>query len=221
MILLSQWYEPESSHRRDELGRVREANQAGGLFSRSIYVDGESRRWTYGELLSLAATEAPGEIVALANTDIEFNDTIRLLESGCIPNRLFALTRWESPSSPRMTGHLASERFFSGSQDVWVFVAGRVPVPEGTFSISLGHVGCENAFLGCMVHAGCEVFNPALDVSTFHVHAEPPPDDRPSVQGWFAYPELTTLIGTGLVFGHFWPAPGSETKAMIVPTWQP
>jgi hypothetical protein len=218
VILLSQWYEPKSPARRAELARVREANEGSGLFSRTIYVDGEVKRWTYGDFLTLAAAEAPGETIALANTDIEFNDTIQLLDP-CPPNRIYALTRWESPSSPRMIGHFANERFFSGTQDVWVFQAGGVPAHSD--SIPLGHVGCENAFLGSMVNAGCEVFNPALDVRTMHIHAEPPGDDRPAVQGFFAYPELTTLIGTGLVFGHPWPALGPDIKAMIVQTWQP
>jgi hypothetical protein len=220
VILLSQWYEPESPSRRAELLRVRESNENSGLFSRAIYVDGEAKRWTYGEFLEFAAKEAPGETVALANTDIEFNETIHLLDS-CPPKRVFALTRWESPSSPRMLGHFAGERFFSGSQDVWVFQAGGVPVPPASASIPLGHVGCENAFLGSMGHAGCEIFNPAIDVRVMHIHADPPEEDRPSVQGWFAYPELTALIGTGLVLCHFWPGSGSEIEARIVQTWQP
>lgn len=217
MILISQWYEPSCSARRSELVRTREANEMGRLFSRSIYLDGSAKRWTYGELLTLAAAEAPGETVVVANTDIEFNETIQLLE-GCPKDRVFALTRWESPSSPRMIGHSADERFFSGSQDSWVFLGGGVPIPPESSKIHLGHIGCENAFVGALYNSGCEIFNPAIDVRTMHIHKDPPEEGRPSVSGFYAYPELTTLIGTGLILGHLWP---SSNVAKVEQTWQP
>jgi hypothetical protein len=54
MILLSQWYEPGDSHRRSELAEVREANESSGLFEQCVYVDGDKKRWTYGDFVDLA-----------------------------------------------------------------------------------------------------------------------------------------------------------------------
>jgi hypothetical protein len=222
MILLSQWYEPGDSHRRSELAEVREANESSGLFEQCVYVDGDKKRWTYGDFVDLASQSLAGQVCVLANSDIKFDATIKSIEGSCKPMRLFALTRWDSPVSPRMLGHMAGERFFSGTQDTWVFVGGKVGRPQRLSDIPLGYVGCENAFLGEMVRGGCEVFNPAIDIRKWHVHREPPPENRPSLDGWFVYPELTTSISAGEVLAHFWPAePGAAIEAKVFPTWRP
>jgi hypothetical protein len=222
MILLSQWYKPRESQRRSELAEVREANESSGLFEQCVYVDGEKKRWTYGDFVDLAAQSLAGQVCVLANSDIKFDATIRSIEGSCKPMRLFALTRWESPASPHMVGHMVGDRFFSGTQDTWVFVGGTVGRPERLSKIPLGYVGCENAFLGEMVMGGCEVFNPAIDVRTWHVHREPPPGSRQTVKGWFVYPELTASVSTGEVLAHFWPPDQADNvEAKVFSTWRP
>ena len=221
MILLSQWYSPANGVRLKELADVREANIASGLFSECVYVDGETKQWTYGGLLDFAAKSFSGQVCVLANTDILFDRTILQAESLCEERRVLALTRWESAASPRMLGHLAGERFFSGSQDVWVFTAGRLPATDAIHRISLGTCGCENAFLGELVKAGCGVFNPAIDIRTRHVHSVEPSTHGGSVRGYYAYPELTTIEGAGCVMAHDWPpADSGGMRAEIFQTWQ-
>ena len=221
MILLSQWYSTESSKRNDELLRVRDANENGGLFERCLYVDGESRRWTYGDFLDLAADSFPGEVIVLANTDIEFDETINLASSVAKPNRVTALTRWDSPSSPRMLGHAsACGRFFSGTQDTWLFVGGQLRNPPRLKSVPLGVVGCDQVCVAEWAFAGCEVFNPAIDVRTWHIHADPPASGREQVLGVYGYPELTTLIGSGLVAHHPWPSEDGKISLEVMNSCQ-
>lgn len=221
MILLSQWYSPSDPTRLRELSTVRESNSKSGLFRECEYVDGETRRWTYGAMMSFAADSFAGQVCVVANTDILFDSTILKAEEMCDEKRVVALTRWESASSPRMLGHSAGERFFSGSQDVWAFVAGRTPLPDAIHRIPLGVSGCENAFLGELVRAGCGVINPAIDIRTRHVHAGEPNQCVGSVGGYYAYPELTTAEGEGLVLAHDWPAAdGGRVTMEVIQTWQ-
>jgi hypothetical protein len=221
VILLSQWYTAGSPGRTEELLRVRDANEGGGLFERCVYVDGDARRWTYGDFLDLASESFPGEVVAVANTDIEFDETIGLAAKACTPNRVLALTRWETPASPRMMGHATADgRFFSGSQDTWMFIAGRLANPPRLREVPLGVVACDQVSVAEWTRAGVEVFNPAIDVRTWHIHRDPPPEDREQVFGVYAYPELTTLIGTGLVVWHHWPSEDGRITLEATQTWR-
>lgn len=217
MILLSQWYEPSDESRLAELWRARDANEQSGLFDDVVYLaGGETGRLSFGDFLSFAAKNYEDKVCVIANTDIEFDDTAIPLKEICKPNRIVSLTRWDTPASPRMLGHIAGERFFSGTQDSWAIVGGGLPseVPH----IRLGSVGCENAFLGWAVSAGCEVFDPALDIKTWHIHESSHRAYGEITTGKYAYPELTGLIGTGLVLCHDWPTSGSELEMEAVQT---
>ena len=196
MKLICQWYDPNEQVRRDELEAVRTGNLASGVFDECVYLDG-SVGWSYGALIDYCASHFLGELCVIANTDIRFGNTTPLLVGCCKPNRIIALTRYESEASPRMVGYAVSESFFSGTQDAWGFVAGGIPsIGE---QLMLGTIGCENALLGEAVESGVEVFNPALDIRTYHVHSQPPTDYRPTASGrLYAYPELSTLSSSGL-----------------------
>lgn len=203
MILLSQWYEPRDGARLAELKRARDANESSGFFRECCYVNATGGAMTFGDFFDHAAANFAGEVCVLANTDIEFGDTISVVPSICSQHRIVSLTRWDTPASPRMLGHAVAERFFSGTQDVWCFIGGGLPALEQT--IPMGTVGCDQAVLGWAVTHGCEVFDPALDIKTWHVHASSERPDRACVNGRYAYPELTGLIGTGLCLCHGWP----------------
>lgn len=228
MILLSQWYEPEDETRLAELREARQRNES--LFEEVFYLDGQEKRWGYGDFFALAEEKFPGKACVLANTDIAFGtaDTVRALSEACEKNRLVTLTRWEDSTSPNMLGHFCGTanmqghyRFFSGSQDSWAFIAGGLP--ELKALIPLGAPGCDNAICGWAAKQGCQVFNPALDLKTWHLHANQSRPDRDPVYGWYGYPELTTVNVTGAVAGHTWPlVEGIQTADWeIIKTWQP
>lgn len=210
MILISQWYEPPQPARRNELSAARAANASSGLFDEVVYLDGSSRTLSYADLFSEAEKKFRGQPCVVANTDIAFDETARLLPDICRDGRIIALTAWDSAASPKMLGHAFPElgRFFSGTQDSWAFIAGGL---DGLDSdIPLNTVGCENLLLGRAVRAGFEVLDPAMDVKTWHHHESLIrnhgevflPADQ---ENYYAYPELTTLIGTGLVAAHRMP----------------
>jgi len=203
MILLSQWYEPKDKDRLSELKRARDSNESSGLFSGVVYVDGTSKRWTFADFFSLASQDFYGQPCVLANADIEFDDTIGILSESFRPKRIFALTKWDSPKSPAMLGHFIDGLFFSGTQDTWCFLGGHMP--DSPPQIELGVVGCDQALLGWAVLGGCEVFDPAIDVRTWHAHDSQDRPQRNGASGLYAYPELTTIISSGLVATHPWP----------------
>lgn len=210
MKLICQWYEPQSVARRDELASVRNANESSGLFTECVYLNGD-RRWSYGDFIDYAAEHFSGEPCAIANTDIRFDETASLLEKCCARDRIIALTRWETLVSPRMLGHDFSERFFSGTQDVWGFIGGMIP--RIGRDVLLGTIGCEQAFLGEAVLSKCEVFDPALDIRTHHVHAAEPVVERPTTFGFYAYPELSSMTCSGLCLTHEW-QPGLDPRTV-------
>lgn len=202
MILISQWYQTGDYLRDAELRSARDQNESSGIFKRIVFLDGSSQRHTYNELFDLAKKEFPGEPCVIANTDIVFDDTAKVLEHICEPWRLVTLTRWETECTPRMLGHYHSDLFFSGSQDSWAFVAGEMP--DIAAKVPLGIVGCDQLIVGLAAQAGCEVFNPAMDVKTWHLHAEQSRPKREVCYGLYGYPELTTLCTRGLVLTHDW-----------------
>jgi hypothetical protein len=225
MILLSQWYEPEDPSRLGELVKVRRENEP--LFRETLYLDGREKRWEFADFFAVAAEKYSGEVCVVANSDILFDaQSASQIKTACEQNRLLALTRWEDPTSPNMLGHLILMaegycRFFSGSQDTWAFIGGSLP--ELQISVPLGCPGCDNVLAGWAARSGCQVFNPALDVKTWHVHEKQSRPAREQVYGLYGYPELTTAHMTGIVACHPWPPTENETerKWELKRTWQP
>lgn len=204
MILISQWYTPKDRDRLNELLYVRERNESSGVFDAVVYLDGDSRRLSFRDLFSEASSKFAGQICVVANTDIVFDETMKLLPSVTRKNRIVALTRWESPLSPRMIGHYTREMFFSGSQDSWAFEAGSIASLE--LDIPTGEQGCEQALLGWAVSAGIEIVSPSIDIKTWHVHEDKNVYGNMSVAGMYAYPRMTTCeVGGGVVCVHNFP----------------
>jgi hypothetical protein len=204
VILLVERYIPSDEARLAELTATAAENERLGVFEEFLPLMNSGDRLRYGQAFRMCADRYPGRVCVLANADIRFDETARLLPFAVKSNRLVTLTRWESDATPRMIGHYMNERFYSGSQDVWAFVGGEL-VGIGD-SIPLGYIGCDQAILGEAMLAGYEVVNPALSIKTRHVHAggQRGPGEL-SVAGTYAYPELTTMHMTGSLVHHPWP----------------
>lgn len=222
MILLSQWYEPDDADRLAELKSVRKANESSGLFEQTVYVDGKDRH-SFGRLFDYAASNHPGEVCVIANTDILFDQSASIIPSCCKPNRLVAITRWEPPyTSPRMQGHLIGENFFSGSQDVWAFIAGGMP--ELKEDVPLGYVACDQVIAGWAATRDCEVVNPCLSVRAMHVHKGEGRSWGGVLGGLLGYPEpsIASEECTGLILVHRWPfEEGERQEGKVFPTCRP
>jgi hypothetical protein len=201
MNLFYEHYTSSDPARAAELEDVRARNAAAGLFERIVPVADGGRK-TFAELFALAAAGFPGEICVVANSDIAFDGSLKgaeaWLETAPGP-ALVALTRWDNPASPSMEGRIDADswRFFSHSQDTWMFRAGSLPPFEAGFT--LGIPACENRLAYEAHAAGVAVFNPALSVRTWHHHASAVRSWKESdaYRGPLYFPRLTTLEGVG------------------------
>ena len=108
---------------------------------------------------------------------------------------LVALSRWDDPSGPSMEGRIDPTRwrFYSHSQDTWLFVAGGLPAFEAGFT--LGIPACESRLAHEAFRAGVGVLNPALSVRTWHHHASGTRTWKlaDAYRGPLYFPRLTTL----------------------------
>jgi len=197
MILIHEQYTASDPVREAELALARKQNVAAGVFDQIVPVSGSGRS-TFADLFALAGERFPGRVCVIANADIAFDDSLRgaaaMVGDGSRP-RLIALTRWEDPSGPSMEGRIDPRRwrFYSQSQDAWVFVAGRLPDFEAGFT--LGIPACENRLAYEAYRAGIAVLNPALSVRTWHHHASGARSWKLSdaYRGPLFFPRLTTL----------------------------
>lgn len=158
----------------------------------------DGKRKSFADFFRLAAERFAGEVCVVANADIAFDDSLReaaaLLGSSPRP-LLVALSRWDDPSGPSMEGRVdpARWRFYSHSQDTWMFVAGGLPPFDAGFT--LGIPACESRLAHEAFRAGVGVFNPALSVRTWHHHASGTRTWKraDAYRGPLYFPWLTTL----------------------------
>jgi len=197
MILIYEHYTSADPAREAELARVRELNAAAGIFETILPV-AEGGRKRFADLFALAAERFPGEICVVANSDIAFDASLAGAESLLRRHDrpvLLALSRWDDPSGPSMEGRVDPQtwRFYSHSQDTWIFVAGRLPAFDAGFT--LGIPACESRLAYEAAMAGVAVANPALTVRTWHHHASAVRSWklRDAYQGPLYFPRLTTL----------------------------
>lgn len=195
MILVQQRYQSPNATRQAELDCCREINAGLEAFAHVELVDGAAKRWTFSDFFRLAAERYAGEICAIANSDIAFDDSIALAGPLAEQGVLVALSRWDDPAAPSMEGRVAGDHwhFFSHSQDVWVFKAGGLPAFPA--DIQLGIPQCESRLAYEAAAAGIVVVNPALSIRSFHHHASAVRSWRrkDGYRGPLLFPRLTTV----------------------------
>ena len=197
MILIHEQYASPDPARAAELARVRGINAAAGLFT-TIVPLADGGRKSFADCFQLAARQFAGEVCVVANADIAFDESLHgaaaLLRSWSRP-LLVALSRWDDPSGPSMEGRVdpVHWRFYSHSQDTWIFIAGSLPNFEAGFT--LGIPACENRLAHEAFQAGVGVVNPALSVRTWHHHASATRTWKlaDAYRGPLYFPRLTTL----------------------------
>lgn len=100
--------------------------------------------------------------IIIANSDIYFDETLKLLENINIKNSLITLTRWDLQYNH-------SSIFYNKylSQDSWIFSK---KINEQIGQYFIGQHGCDNRLLYELKQDGIEIINPSLSVKSTHVH---------------------------------------------------
>lgn len=195
MILIQQQYVSSDPARQAELELARAINASCRVFTQVVPVDGGQRRWTFADLFHLAASDFAGRTCVIANSDISFDESLALADGCCDgPPTLLALTRWDDDVAPSMEGRVEQTtwRFYSQSQDAWVFRAGTLPAFQADFR--LGVPRCENRLAFEAARAGVVVRDPALSIRIRHHHATNLRTWKQSdhYRGPLLFPRLTT-----------------------------
>lgn len=145
---------------------VRDLNK----FKNKCEVIVESRR-TYQNIFDYCNMffSSMDDINVLANSDIEFDETIKLLDH-ITENDFIALTRYNRPDNKLQESHLKD---MSDSQDVWCW---KSKIRLIGCNYYLGIPGCDNKIAFNAFDQGYDVRNPSLTVTTYHNHIT---DSRP------------------------------------------
>jgi hypothetical protein len=127
-----------------------------------VHLVAHGRRSTYRDLFDYANRLPAGTVVAVANADIYFDESLRRAASEDLTQRLLCLSRWDVLADGRLAlfEHPAS-------QDAWIF---RVPLPAFPCEFPLGVPGCDNRLAWEASNAGLTVSNPARSVRACHLH---------------------------------------------------
>ena len=102
------------------------------------------------------------QICIVANSDIYFDNSLRLFEKISFQKTLVTLSRYDILPEG---GYKFYNRYLS--QDTWAFGE---KVPENIGDYYIGQHGCDNRLLYEFEQKGWDIKNPSLVVKSFHVH---------------------------------------------------
>lgn len=122
------------------------------------------RRPTYSDFFNKANEVCkPTDIAIFANTDIFFDDSIRLVDR-IKDDQCFALSRYDYQKNGGVILH--NEKW---SQDVWIFKGG-VKKRIDVCAFYMGIPGCDNRIAYEIHKAGYSIRNPAYSIRCIHYH---------------------------------------------------
>lgn len=100
----------------------------------------------------------------IANTDIYFDDSIKLFNTISFTNKFFCLSRYEEENKNEM-GKFAP--YFS--QDSWIFES-PVNINTDNLDFPLGEMGCDGKIAYEFYNQSYQINNPCLSIKSIHVH---------------------------------------------------
>lgn len=122
------------------------------------------KRLTYHEAFQYCNEYCHGKICILTNSDIYYDETLAKLNEITVKNQFICLSRYEHSESGRLEiFHLHD----GDSQDSWIF---RSPIEIHDCQFPMGKPGCDNRIAFLAKKSGYDVFNPAMDIKSYHVH---------------------------------------------------
>lgn len=145
------------------------------------------RRPVYRDFFDLAREECIGHAVAIANSDIYFDETLALAER-VQPGELWCLTRYNVQEGGDISLEAASGKAGS-SADAWIF---RSPLkPFAGDDTMLGVNGCDNYIAYKAYRAGIDLRNPCLSLIVRHLHRSA---ERNCAPDGFTYDKLPDFM---------------------------
>ena len=110
-----------------------------------------------------------GENVILSNSDIYFDNSLELLVNKFMEKKVYCLLRYEilDNGEKDIFRHFDEPR--SDSQDSWIFKA-PLDINLEDVHFSFGTLGCDNIFANVLYNHGYQLYNPAYDIITTHMH---------------------------------------------------
>jgi len=120
-------------------------------------------RPTYQNLIDWANDiSQDGDVVAIANSDIYFDETLNWAHNVNMGATLIALSRWDV--LPNQTKRLFA---YEHSQDAWIF-KGKIHIKGAEYYMGLP--GCDNRIAYDANEQGYRVVNTAKDIISYHLH---------------------------------------------------
>lgn len=155
-----------------------------------IYID---HRTNYADYFTYANEHLAGEMVLICNTDIFYDDSLRLVGKFPFPvfgmgsTIMLAITRYNwNPATQKAEIQGIEVGGNSGSQDTWIF---KSPIRKFDWDITVGVLGCDSFLAQRAQEADIAVWNPAMNIISYHYHQDPERNDQPDGRSYWAHPE--------------------------------
>ena len=176
-VLITTGYNETNAQRMAEYIMCIQRNVKSALFREIIMlIEGECKhfenlgiklvrigwRQTYGDMFNLA-NQYTDPYVVVANGDIFFDNTLKLLDKHDMSNRFYAISRKDLQSDERLsTPHNPCR-----SQDAWIF---KPPLRKFFSDIPVAKPGCDQRVSWEAKNAGLLVRNPCFSINAIHMH---------------------------------------------------
>jgi hypothetical protein len=122
------------------------------------------KRPFYGDFFAYAEEFLGGEIVAVCNADVYFDESAEDIGSHLLGGHLWCLSRWNLLADGRLELQGGGS---TGSADAWIF---RAPLRPFESDILVGVVGCDSYLAQKASDAGIPLDNPCFRVVLRHLH---------------------------------------------------
>ena len=121
-----------------------------------------SKRPTFSELFAYGNSLCIHKIKVVANSDIYFDETLKLVSDALDRWQILALTRWDLKSDNNI-------EFYNNfkSQDVWIF---KKMIEPNIGNYHIGRHGCDNRLVYEFKSRNYKISNPSLSIKSIHVH---------------------------------------------------
>jgi glycosyltransferase involved in cell wall biosynthesis len=127
-----------------------------------------SKRCTYQDCLDYANIYLRDEVVIIANTDIFFDETLKLLDEYDLSNKFLSLLQWEIVEIGELMLH-SQLRVNISSQNAWIFQA---PLKPFASCFPLGKPCSDNRIAFEARTVGLTVINPAFSIRSHQLNLE-------------------------------------------------